>query len=277
MSNQKDFEIEITRRKTGFTQVYNHFLEDSSLSWKAKGIFIYILSRPKGWKLNIKGDVSKRSTDKERAIYSGIKELVDSGYISRTRNKDFYIKYHFFEFKEDNDVDDYILTRERNSDVTTSRSRNAHVQNAHEQNAHVQNSNGLTIPKDNNNQCSNTQDSNKRINKNAKPNVIARLKENGVDDELAHEVWDYRKNIAKSQLTDRALSAIINNCKGNDFNLSEALILMMENGWKGFKVEWVQNQRNIQQRANFTVSKSQAISDHNDMVLAEWKRSKGMM
>lgn len=156
MSDQKDFEIEITRRKTGFTQVYNHFLEYSSLSWKAKGIFIYILSRPKGWKLNIKGDVSKRSTDKERSIYSGIKELVDSGYISRTRNKDFYIKYHFFEFKEDNNVDDYILSRERNSDVTTSHSRNAHVQNAHEQNAHVQNSNGLTIPEDNNTECSNT-------------------------------------------------------------------------------------------------------------------------
>lgn len=118
---------------------------------------------------------------------------------------------------------------------------------------------------------------NKVANKNAKPNVIARLKENGVDEELAYEVWDYRKNIAKSQLTDRALSAIINNCMTNNFNLSEALILMMENGWKGFKVEWVQNQRNIQQRSNLTVSKSQAISDHNDMVLAEWKRSKGMM
>lgn len=276
MNNQKDFEIEITRRKKGFTQVYNHFLEDCSLSWKAKGIFIYILSRPKGWKLNIKGDVSKRSIDKERAIYSGIKELVESGYISRTRNSDFYIKYHFFEFKEDNNISDYLLSRDQNSNVIPSHSQNAHVQNAHSQNAHVQNSNGLTIPKDNNNQSNNTEDNNKRINKNSKQSIISRLEENGVDKDLAIEVWDYRKDIAKSQLTDRALSAIINNCTANNFNLSEALIKMMENGWKGFKAEWVQNQSNVQQKANLPQSRAQQVSDHNDIVLEEWIRKRGI-
>ena len=40
------------RKKNGFTQVSNAMLEDTRLSWRAKGLLCYMLSRPDNWKIN---------------------------------------------------------------------------------------------------------------------------------------------------------------------------------------------------------------------------------
>lgn len=237
MKDQKEFDLVIKRKKKGFTQVFNHFLEDPTLSWKAKGIYIYILSRPDNWKLNIKSDVTKRSTDKERAIYSGLKELIEQGYISRTRNKDFYVTYHLFEDKSDNDIGDYLL----------SRSQNADVQNADVQNAHVQNSDDLIRLKDNNTEDNKKEDSKPSTpsvaesvrDKNSKPYIINRLMENGLDEELAEEYWHFRANIKRDRPTNRGVSALINECAKHNIDLTYAVEYMIEKGWKGFKFEWM--------------------------------------
>jgi hypothetical protein len=55
-------------------------VEDHSLSWKAKGIHTYIISRPPGWKIN-SNDLKSRSIDGTSSLRSGIKELIEAKYL----------------------------------------------------------------------------------------------------------------------------------------------------------------------------------------------------
>jgi hypothetical protein len=57
-------------------------VQDKELSWKAKGIHNYFITRPNKWKINIE-DLTKRSTDGTTKLYSGINELITSGYLFR--------------------------------------------------------------------------------------------------------------------------------------------------------------------------------------------------
>lgn len=68
------------RKKTGFTQVSNSMLEDSRLSWRAKGLLCYMLSRPDNWRIN-KTDLYKRGTEGRDAMHSALNELKELGYL----------------------------------------------------------------------------------------------------------------------------------------------------------------------------------------------------
>lgn len=58
------------------------FLEDGTLSFKARGLLACILAMQDGHQTSIERLV-KAGTDGERAIKSGLKELEDAGYLSR--------------------------------------------------------------------------------------------------------------------------------------------------------------------------------------------------
>ena len=61
-------------------------LEDEGLSWKAKGILAYLISKPDDWQVYLK-QLSTASTDGIDATRSGMKELVDAGYVRRQESK----------------------------------------------------------------------------------------------------------------------------------------------------------------------------------------------
>jgi hypothetical protein len=69
-----------------FTMVPNGCLCDPRLSWKAKGLFGYLIGRPPGWQLRM-ADLIARSTDGRDAVLSGIKELEDCGYLVRHQSR----------------------------------------------------------------------------------------------------------------------------------------------------------------------------------------------
>lgn len=58
--------------------------EDESLSWRAKGLLGYLLSRPDNWRI-IVGDLIKRSTEGRDAVRATLRELSVSGYLCRER------------------------------------------------------------------------------------------------------------------------------------------------------------------------------------------------
>ena len=60
------------------------FLNDETISWKAKGILAYLLSLPDDWKI-YESEIVKHSSDGISATKAGIKELIDNGYIERKR------------------------------------------------------------------------------------------------------------------------------------------------------------------------------------------------
>lgn len=72
--------IRVSKAPNEFSIVNRTAAEDSRLSFKAKGIMFYLLTKPDDWTIRV-GDLVKRSTDGKDAVYSGIKELKDYGYI----------------------------------------------------------------------------------------------------------------------------------------------------------------------------------------------------
>jgi hypothetical protein len=61
--------------------------DDPRLSWKAKGIHTYLMTRPPKWEFYY-ADLLKRATDKRGAIKSGLKELQEAGYLKIRRDQD---------------------------------------------------------------------------------------------------------------------------------------------------------------------------------------------
>jgi len=91
----------LKKQDSGFTQVSNKILNDKSLSWKAKGIWSYLYSKPEDWDFSGKR-ICKDSIDGKSATYSGIKELEQRGYIKRKKEQSGRVIYYicFSQFPE---------------------------------------------------------------------------------------------------------------------------------------------------------------------------------
>ena len=68
----------------GYTIIINKMLQDKDLSLEAKGLLSMILTLPKDWDYTVKG-LAIISNEKESKISRIIKELIDRGYIIRTK------------------------------------------------------------------------------------------------------------------------------------------------------------------------------------------------
>ena len=74
--------IRTEKRRNPFAQIDRRCLEDAGLSWKAKGLLAYLLSRPNDWSVYVKQLVDV-STDGKHATRSGIDELITARYVER--------------------------------------------------------------------------------------------------------------------------------------------------------------------------------------------------
>lgn len=72
--------LKIKKKTNPYVMLDKGLLEDKNLSWKAKGLLSYLLSRPEDWKVKVKHLVNQ-STDGRDAVYSILKELRNAGYI----------------------------------------------------------------------------------------------------------------------------------------------------------------------------------------------------
>ena len=75
--------IRVKRCPKSFVTMDKTFLEDDRLSFKAKGILAYLLSKPDNWKV-IVGNLVNYSKDGKSAVYAGLKELKECGYYVKT-------------------------------------------------------------------------------------------------------------------------------------------------------------------------------------------------
>jgi hypothetical protein len=101
----------ITRKKrtTRFTNVPNDIPNHPNLSWKAKGLLLYLISRPDDWSVYVT-QLSKVGKDGKEATANGLKELINEGYVYRSLNRDGKGKFKGYnylvsdepEYKEDN-------------------------------------------------------------------------------------------------------------------------------------------------------------------------------
>lgn len=79
--------VRIKKKYTkGFTTINNDILNDTELSFKAKGLFSYLWSLPDDW-VYYETEVAKHSTDGRGSVRSGLKELEEKGYLKRGRER----------------------------------------------------------------------------------------------------------------------------------------------------------------------------------------------
>lgn len=83
-------------KNSNYSTISNAFLNDEQLSWKAKGLLTWLLTRPDNWKIFSK-DLQTRSTDGRDSTNSAIEELIKNGYIERIsiREKGIYRGYDY--------------------------------------------------------------------------------------------------------------------------------------------------------------------------------------
>lgn len=74
--------IRVQKRPSNFVLIDKSFLEDTRLSYKAKGILAYLLSKPDNWKV-IVGNLVNYSADGKASVYAGLKELRKCGYYEK--------------------------------------------------------------------------------------------------------------------------------------------------------------------------------------------------
>lgn len=72
--------IRVSKEDNRFAQIDNRPLHDNALSWKAKGMLAYLLSKPDNWKVRVT-DLIRQSADGEASVRAGLKELQEAGYL----------------------------------------------------------------------------------------------------------------------------------------------------------------------------------------------------
>lgn len=87
MKNKEQYVIRNTVRNN-FTTFSNDLLRDENLSWRARGILVYMLSMPEDW-VFYESEIMKHSKKEGRdAFRTAMKELKENGYVRKEAIKD---------------------------------------------------------------------------------------------------------------------------------------------------------------------------------------------
>lgn len=76
-----------SKRDRNFSIIDNDLLNDSSLSFKARGLLAYMLSKPDDWKFYTTELARRSSKDGVTAIRSALEEIEKAGYLIRRKNR----------------------------------------------------------------------------------------------------------------------------------------------------------------------------------------------
>ena len=112
------------KTQKGFTLVLNTAIEDKEISWKAKGILVYLLSKPDSWRF-YETQIKEMSTDGLRSVKTGIQELIQAGYLLREQlhNEKGFAGYKY------EVVAERVVTKRNNTKGATSNTNNSNTNN----------------------------------------------------------------------------------------------------------------------------------------------------
>ncbi len=84
-------------KENPYVLVNKYCINDNTISWKAKGILLYMLSKPDDWKL-YENEIVKNAKCGRESTRTGIQELIDAGYIDRKRRRSKVGKFEGYEY-----------------------------------------------------------------------------------------------------------------------------------------------------------------------------------
>lgn len=76
-----------SKRKSGYTVMSNKGLTDERLSWKARGLLAYLLSKPDDWSISER-QLADAGPDGRAAVQSALAELEGHHYVKREKTRD---------------------------------------------------------------------------------------------------------------------------------------------------------------------------------------------
>ena len=78
--------IRSARPHLNYSVVHNELIEDERLSWKARGLLIYLLSKPDHWRTST-AHLASVSPEGIHAVRTGLQELERAGYVKRLKKQ----------------------------------------------------------------------------------------------------------------------------------------------------------------------------------------------
>ncbi len=223
-------------KKENFTSIHNKLINDSRISLKAKGIMLYMLSKPENWKYNPK-EITKNSKDGLDSVYSGIKELIEAGYISRTRHSDGTVDYFVFEDVEENDIVDF------------SKKENPNRENPNRENPNRENPDVYKRKNTNKERIIVNTELNKETSKSDIDDFINSQDKSEEYKKLLFEFLKYRKKIRDTVKTTGPIKLLLKHFK-TEADLREALEYMDLYNWKTAEPSWIEKKKNSNDNKN---------------------------
>lgn len=193
----------VFKESGSFVTVHKDFIHDDNLSWKAKGILLYLLSRPDDWQV-YETEIVKHSSDGLSGLKSGIKELEQVGYIQRNRKRDDkgrLKEYEYLVYEQPNHI--------RFSNVGKTNVGNSYIGKTYVGESHTTNNNSTNNDLTNNNNTNNDGSS-------EQPSPFDFYQENGfgmlkpfVAEQINYWIDDFKDN--GNQIVNEAMKEAVNN------------------------------------------------------------------
>lgn len=207
----------VKKESGNFVTIHKGFIQDSNLSWKAKGLLLYLLSRPDDWKI-YETELVKHTSDKLSSLKSGIKELEKAGYIERKRKRDDKGRLQGYDYevyeqphhiRKSNVEEDYSIHM-RKTNVGKSNNGKTNVGKSNDGKSHTTNNNSTNNDLTNNNSTNNNSTNNNSSSgasttqqplSNSHSNVFNFYQENGfgmlrpiIVDQISNWIDDFNNN-----------------------------------------------------------------------------------
>jgi hypothetical protein len=134
-------------RDNPYAQIHRDTLQDTSLSWKARGLLAYLLSKPDDWKIQ-KSHLKEEAPDGKCSLNSGLDELKEAGYIEQEQKRN-----------DHGQIEGYVYTIYEipNSEIGESRTRKSdHGKSSPTKKQTSQTKKEEQLKKDNNNELRDT-------------------------------------------------------------------------------------------------------------------------
>ncbi|RXY87100.1 MULTISPECIES: DnaD domain protein [Bacteria] len=189
-----------------FVLVHKGFIYDPNISAKAKGILLYLLSRPNNWKIYT-SEIQKHMTDGLKAVNSGVNELIAIGYIERKQtrkeNGDFG-EYEYYVYEKPKKIREMPF------------GESAKMENAKMENAVGENAKGQATNNNSNNNDLNNIDSNKNNSSSKQQSPFDFYQVNGfgvlkpyISDQIGAWIDDFEQN--GNEIVIEAMKESLNN------------------------------------------------------------------
>lgn len=219
-----------------YSIIHNECLKDSTISWRAKGLYAYMMTLPNGWNIR-RGEIFNHATEGKDAANKAFNELIQKGYIKKVfiREKGKIKGFEYVLYETANNTE-YEKKHNKNNDKLLS---NAHEKNRRTEKPSADKTDGLKNRLSVNPHLLNTKNIINTNNPLNPPKGDLKIKKeflHMVDEsvrELFSDFLKIRKEL-KAKNTDRALNILIN--KLNKHSVKDQISMLersIENSWKG--------------------------------------------